>query len=395
MVDRVINLSKKHSFFLFGARGTGKSTLIRDQFLSQFSTLSIDLLNSDLEEEYSKYPMRLYEKIKSTPQKWDWIFIDEVQKIPKLLDVVHKSIEELKINFILTGSSARKLKREGANLLAGRAFWYSLFPFTKEELRKDFSLDSVLQWGSLPTVFSLESDLDKKQYLKSYNQIYLKEEIKAEQLIRNIDPFRDFLEVAAQMSGKIINYSKIGNDVGVDHKTVQNYFSILTDTLIGFILPSFHHSVRKSQRLSPKFYYFDIGVKNSLAQTIDSKPAPATTTYGDLFEHFIILEIYRLNEYFQKDYRMSYLMTKNGVEIDLILSKGRYHYAIEIKSSSTIDYTEINRTHALAKDIPNLKKIFYISNHREQRLINGVECLYWEDFLNQLSHSDSLLSTQV
>lgn len=390
MVNRIANLSKRNSFFLFGARGTGKSTLIREQFLSAFSTLSIDLLNSDLEEEYSKHPMLLYEKIKSNPKKWDWIFIDEVQKVPKLLDVVHKSLEELKVKFILTGSSARKLKREGANLLAGRAFWHSLFPFTKEELAQDFHLDSILQWGALPQIFSLESDADKKQYLKSYNQIYLKEEIKAEQLIRNIDPFRDFLEVAAQMSGKIINYSKIGNDVGVDHKTVQNYFSILTDTLLGFILPTFHQSVRKSQRMSPKFYYFDIGVKNALAQSIDSKPMPATTTYGELFEHFIMLEIYRLNEYFQKDYRMSFLMTKNNVEIDLILTKGRRHYAIEIKSAQHIDESEVKRTYALAKDIPNLKKIFYISNHKEQRMCHGVECLYWADFLNKLAHSESL-----
>lgn len=388
MVKRIANLSKRHSFFLFGARGTGKSTLIRERFSAEFSTLTIDLLNPDLEEEYSKNPMLLYEKIKSNPKKWDWIFIDEVQKIPKLLDVVHKAIEDLKVKFILTGSSSRKLKRGGANLLAGRAFLYSLFPLTRMELGNNFNLESVLQWGSLPKILSLENDSDKKQYLKGYNQIYLREEIKEEQLIRNIDPFRDFLEVAAQMNGKIINYSKIGNEVGVDHKTVQNYFSILTDTLIGFILPAFHQSIRKSQRFSPKFYYFDIGVKNFLAQTIDSKPVAATTTYGELFEHFIILEIYRLNEYFQKDYRLSYLMTKNDVEIDLILSKGRRHYAIEIKSSSTIDYTEVSRVHDLAKDIPNLKKIFYISNHREQRLVNGVECLHWEDFMTQFSNSE-------
>lgn len=385
MVKRIAKLSKSNSFFLFGARGTGKSTLIRDQFLTSYSTLILDLLNPDLEEEYSKYPKSLYEKIKSDPKKWDWIFIDEIQKVPKLLNVVHKSIEELKVNFILTGSSARKLKRGGANLLAGRAFLYSLYPFTKIEIGEDFNLSFILQWGSLPKIFSLDSDIDRKQYLKSYNQIYLKEEIKEEQIIRNIDPFRDFLEVAAQMNGKIINYTKIANEVGVDHKTVQNYFNILSDTLIGFILPAFHPLVRKSQKQSPKFYYFDIGVKNSLAQTIDSKPVVSTTTYGELFEHFFVLEVYRLNEYLQKDFKLSYLRTKNDVEIDLILTKGRYHYAVEIKSSDSIDNVEVNKLHALAKDIPNLKNVFYVSKHREKRLINGVLCIYWEDFLDHLS----------
>ncbi len=382
MVRRIVKPSISRSFFLFGARGSGKSTFINSDFLISKKVYKIDLLDLDQEEKYIKHPMALYEEIKTNLKKWDWIFIDEVQKCPKLLDVVHKSIEDLKAKFILTGSSARKLKRGGANLLAGRAFLYSLYPLTSVELGKLFDLTSALQWGTLPSLLQLPDNSDKKSYLKSYCQIYLKEEIKSEQLVRNIDPFRNFLEISAQMSGKIINNTKIGNDIGVDHKTVQNYFEILCDTWLGFFVPAFHQSVRKSQKLSPKFYYFDLGVKNQLSQTIDSLPTQGTSTYGELFEHFVINEIYRLNEYWQKDFILSYLKTKNDAEIDLILSKGRYHFAIEIKSSKYIDTKEVKKLKALAEDIKNIKKVFYISNCKDKRTIDDVQCLHWQDFIS-------------
>ncbi len=386
MVKRIVKPSISNSFFLFGARGSGKSTFINSDFLASKKVYKIDLLDLDQEEKYTKYPMALYEEIKATPKRWDWIFIDEVQKCPKLLDVIHKSIEDLKVKFILTGSSARKLKRGGANLLAGRAFLYSLYPLTSVELAKQFDLSSALQWGTLPSLLQFTDKNDKKSYLKSYCQIYLKEEIKSEQLVRNIDPFRNFLEVSAQMSGKIINYTKIGRDVGVEHKTVQNYFEILNDTWLGFFIPAFHQSVRKSQKLSPKFYYFDLGVKNQLSQTIDSQPVQGTSTYGDLFEHFVINEIYRLNEYWQKDFKLSFLKTKNDAEIDLILSKGRHHYAIEIKSSNQIDLGEVKKLKALASDIKNIKTIFYISTCKDRRTIENVQCLHWQDFIKEFNH---------
>ena len=210
MVKRIVNPSKSNSFFLFGARGTGKSTFIKNQFLKDVTgVMELDLLDPNLEDMYSRRPMHLYEEIRAQTIKPDWIFIDEVQKIPKLLDVVHKSIEDLKVKFILTGSSARKLKRGGANLLAGRAFLYSLFPFTEKELADQFNLNEVLQRGSLPQLYSLKNDEDKERYLKAFTLVYLKEEIRTEQIIRNIDPFREFLEIAAQMSGKIINIIKL------------------------------------------------------------------------------------------------------------------------------------------------------------------------------------------
>lgn len=386
MVKRLANLTKTNSFFLFGARGTGKSTLIKERYGSK-DCLSFDLLDPDLEEEFSRSPMSLYERIKAQKPKPHWVFIDEVQKIPKLLDVVHKSIEDLKVKFILTGSSARKLKRGGANLLAGRAFLFSLFPLTAleiEEALPNFDFNQILRWGSLPQLLTLASDADKKQYLKSYAQVYLKEEIRAEQIVRNIDPFREFLEIAGQMSGKIINYSSVAADVGVDHKTVQNYYEILVDTWVGHFLPAFHQSVRKSQKLSPKFYFFDIGVKNALARQLDSVPVPGNSLYGDLFEHFLINEIFRYNEYDSKDFHLSYLATKNGPEIDLILSKGRTHYAVEIKSKSEIDRGEVAKIRKLAADIKNLKQIYYVSNTPKSLEIDGVLCVHWKEFLRIL-----------
>jgi uncharacterized protein len=366
---------------LFGARGTGKSTFVKSQIITK-NSLYLDLLDPDLEEQFSKKPDRLLELVKKNIKKVDWFVLDEIQKVPKLLDLVHKSIEEHKVKFILTGSSARKLRRGGANLLAGRAFLYSMFPLTKMELKDQFDLDFVLRWGGLPKIYSLELESDKIKFLKTYGQIYLKEEIKEEQIIRNIDPFREFLSVSAQMSGKIINYSKIGNDVGVEHKTVQNYFQVLEDTWIGFFLPSFHQSIRKSQKLSPKFYYFDLGVRNSLAQVIESKPTSGNSFYGELFEHFMINEVFRCNEYLAKDYRLSYLATKNNAEIDLILSKGRIHYAIEFKSTDKINETDVRKLAALAQDIPNMKKIYYVSKDPQARTINDVECLPWDEFLD-------------
>lgn len=382
MVSRSVKPSKNNSFFLFGARGTGKSTFIEHQFLTGGEVLKLDLLNPDLEEELARSPMALYEKIKAQQKKYEWIFIDEVQKNPRLLDVVHMSIENLKAKFILTGSSARKLRRGGANLLAGRAFLYSMFPLTTQELGEHFHLETVLRWGSLPKLLALTNDDDKRNYLKGYTQIYLKEEIRAEQLVRKVEPFRAFLDVAAQMSGKIINYSSLGHDVGVDHKTVQTYFDILSDTWLGFYLPSFHHSVRKGQRVSPKFYFFDVGIKNYLSGLIESKPKIGNSLFGELFEHFIVNEIFRLNDYHSKDFRLSYLTTKSNAEVDLILSRGRNHFAIEIKSSDQIDPIEVRKLKSLAGDIPNIQKMFLISNHPHRRLIDDVLCLHWTEFLD-------------
>ena len=199
------------------------------------------------------------------PRNTEWVIIDEVQKIPELLDVVHRLIEDKKIKFGLTGSSARKLKHGGANLLAGRAFVYNLFPFTSFELGDSFSLEDALMWGTLPQIYALQDANDRIQYLKSYANTYIQEEVWEAHLIKDLVPYRRFLQVAAQTNGTGINYSNISEDARVDPKTVQRYFQILEETLLGFFLEPFHRSLRKRQRANPKFYFFDIGVQRALS----------------------------------------------------------------------------------------------------------------------------------
>jgi predicted AAA+ superfamily ATPase len=221
--------------------------------------LYIDLLDLATEDLFRTHPEELRQQILAK-KDCDWVVIDEVQKLPRLLDTVHQLIEEKRAKFILSGSSARKLKRGSANLLAWRAFVYHLHPLTSVEYGATFSLQEVLEWGALPKLLEFQNASDKIEFLRAYALTYLKEEIQVEQLVRNLDPFRQFLEIAAQSNGQIVNYSKIARDVGVDTTTVQNYFSILEDTLIGFHLPAYHRSIRKRQRESPKFYLFDPGV---------------------------------------------------------------------------------------------------------------------------------------
>ena len=190
----------------------------------------------------------------------------------------------------MTGSSARKLKHGGANLLAGRAFVYNLYPFSYLELKKDFHLETALQYGLLPEIYNLSTNKERELFLKAYTNTYLKEEVWAEQLVRQLNPFRRFLEVAAQCNGKIINIAKLSRDVGVDDKTIKQYFSILEDTLLGFYLEPFKHSFRKRLSMKPKFYWFDTGVSRALNNLSQIPLTASTNAFGNAFEHFIILE---------------------------------------------------------------------------------------------------------
>ena len=378
MIQRILELPKNHSFFLFGARGTGKSTLLKaTPFLR--SALYIDLLSQDEEEKYSLHKDLLLEQAQAM-KKGQWITIDEVQKIPKLLDVVHKIIEEQQIHFALSGSSARKLKRGGANLLAGRAFVFSLFPMTCQEIGKEFNLDSALHWGTLPSIVHQKSDKDKARYLKSYTQTYLKEEIQIEQLVRNLDPFRHFLQIAAQMDSEIMNYSNISKDTGVDHKTIQSYYEILQDTHLGFFLHPFSKSVRKVQIKSPKFYLFDLGVKRSLENRLQIPLLPGSFEYGSAFENWVINELYRLNSYRELDYQFSYLRTKDNVEIDLVIERpGASTLLVEIKSSDRIDSRHLGGLQNFEKDFPKAE-LFCVSRVKKTQKIGKIWILPWQEF---------------
>jgi predicted AAA+ superfamily ATPase len=380
MVNRLQKLIKNEHLFLFGARGTGKSTLTHKLF-SEYKTLFINLLLEVDEEQFGKHPGQLSEHLKLN--SYQYVIIDEIQKFPKLLDIIHSEIESKKKNkpyFILTGSSARKLKRDHANLLGGRAFSYSLFPFTHTELKNNFNLDQVLRFGSLPLIFKFDEAEKKEEFLRGYVRNYIKEEILVEQLLRKIEPFKDFLEVAAQMNGEIINYSKIARDVGVSDQTVRSFFEILEDTLIGFILPPFHRSIRKRQRESPKFYFFDTGVKRALCRELKLDLVRGSSAYGKCFEHFIILEIFRSCEYLKNDFRLSYLRTKDDAEIDLIIERpGQSDFLLEIKSTHKVsadDTRTISQLRA-AWDKPTEAAVWSLDP--VSKTIDGVNCYPWQE----------------
>ncbi|HXF28813.1 MAG TPA: DUF4143 domain-containing protein, partial [Chlamydiales bacterium] len=281
----------------------------------------------------------------------------------------------------LTGSSARKLKRGGANLLAGRAFVCHLYPLSCFELGEQFHLDTSLHWGTLPKIFHLHNDSEKDAFLRSYADTYLKEEIWGEQIIRKLPPFRRFLEVAAQCSGKVINFSNIAKDVGVDDKTIKEYYSILEDTMIGFFLESFHNSFRKRLVEKPKFYFFDTGIVRSLSRRLSLPLIPKTAAYGEAFEHFIVLEFIRLASYFQPEYRFSFVRTTGDVEIDLVVERpGKPLLCIEIKSSDTVNEQDISAFSRLTKDIHNCEAVV-MSQDRFMKKFDHVTCYPWRQAL--------------
>ena len=336
MLRRLVNILNTNSFFLFGARGVGKSTLVQSQ-IAESDRLDIDLLNPVEFEQATLAIPELTARIEAGIDEGKWIFIDEVQKAPRLLDVVQRLIDKREAKFALTGSSARKLRRGGANLLAGRAYTYNLHPFTSSELGDRFHLDSYLAFGGLPRVWNITNPAERVIYLRSYVTTYLKEEISEEQIVRNLEPFARFLQVAAQCSGTVLNYTSVARDVGVSDQTVKTYFKILEDTLLGKFLPAFHESVRKSQGKAPKFYLFDVGVLRTLQRKIDQPLTDQHFAYGVLFEHFIIQEIQRRAEYQGRDFQFSFLRTDRGEEIDLIIDRpGRNRVAIEIKSARSV-----------------------------------------------------------
>jgi predicted AAA+ superfamily ATPase len=378
---RSLNLPNNHSLFLFGARNTGKSTLVKETYAN--SSIIIDLLKKSTEARFARNPDELYAIVMELPEATTHVIIDEIQKNPKLLDVVHTLMGETKKYFIMTGSSARKLKQGGANLLAGRAFVYHMYPLTHVELGDTFHLDQALHWGTLPEIFTLDSDDMKKEFLYAYAHTYLKEEIWNEHFIKDLDPFRRFLEIAAQCNGKLINFSNIARDVGISDKTIKSYYSILEDTLIGFFLEPYHTSLRKRLSAQPKFYLFDTGVTRALAFMTDVKLSKRTSAYGDAFEHFIILECIRLSSYHRLHYKFSYLRTQNDVEIDLIVERpGKKLLCIEIKSAEEIHREHISSFITITKNIEKSEAIC-ICNDKYTKKIDHVLVLPWKIALQE------------
>ena len=383
MFDRQLTFSQKSSLFLFGARGTGKTHLLKQRFQGD-SSWYIDLLNPDTARRYLLNPSLLVNELAAKSPAPEWVIIDEVQKVPALLDVVHQLIESQNQKFVLSGSSARKLRRNAANLLAGRAFVYHLFPFTAPELNHSFQINEALAWGTLPRIYTLEDSSDKAEFLKAYANTYIKEEILEEQLLRNLLPFQRFLPIAAQMDSKIINYASLARESGTTIPTIQNYFQILEDTLLGFMLPTFHESIRKRQLGNPKFYFFDNGVKRALAGDLTVELRPQTAQYGFAFEAWVINEIHRRQSYLRKEYRLSYLLTASDVEIDLIVERpGQPRAAIEIKSTAEITEHDVKNLRTLGKDIPNCE-LYCFSQDPIPKKFGNILCQPWQEGLTAI-----------
>ncbi len=387
MLNRTIDLPiAKHSFFLFGPRQTGKTTLVEQHLASvKQNVISINLLLHDQFIKYKTNPSQLRSEIDFLLQKNKKavLFIDEIQKLPELLDESHALLEKHKTNLtiIFTGSSARKLKRVSTNLLGGRAWSFALFPFTHCELAEHFSLETVLHYGSLPPLLDLKTN-DKIRTLNAYSQTYLKEEIFDEALVRNIGAFSRFFELAADNSGEIVNYTTIARETGVASKTIKEYYQILEDTLIAFRLEPFLKSMRKRLIQHSKYYLFDTGIINSLCGRLQAPIKKRTHLYGTLFEHFIILEMTRLIRYKELPWRMYYWKTSHGAEVDLIVEiPGKKIYAIEIKSAENVEPKSLTGLKQFISDNPDALAVC-VCTTKTPYLKNNITFLPWQYFFS-------------
>ncbi len=373
-----LGLAQSESCFLWGARQTGKSTLLREQFRSPFY---YDMLLSDQYKKFLTNPALLREELSAAGvtgenQKHP-VIIDEVQKIPSLLDEVHWLMENRKIRFILCGSSARKLKRGHSNLLGGRAVRYELFPLTFSEI-PEFSLQKGLTSGLLPRMYDSPHS---KRLLQSYIADYLKEEIAAEALTRNIPAFSRFLDVAAICNGEIINYNNIASDCSVSAPTVKEYFQILQDTLLAIHVPAYTRRVKRRIVTSPKFYYFDVGVAGFLARW--GEILPRSSLFGKAFEHFILMELKAHSSYSESFYPIEYWRTSSGVEVDFILNHGEI--VLEVKSTGQVNYRHLKGLRTFKEEHKPRRAIVVSQDDKPRTTDDGIEIIPWRLFLEELN----------
>ncbi len=370
-----IDLPPRQSAFLWGPRKTGKSTYLKMRFPK---SLVYDFLDTDLFLEIAKRPSILREKIlaKNDAIKKNPIILDEVQKVPQLLDEVHWLIENKGLRFILCGSSARKLKRGKANLLGGRAWRYEMFPFVTAELGR-LDLIKALNRGLIPSHYF---QTGYKKSLRAYTRDYLKEEVFDEGLTRNIPAFSRFFDAMGFSHGELTNFSNIARECGVDSKTVKEYYQILCDTLLGsFVRPYKKRQNRQVISRSAKFYLFDVGVAGAIIKRHISEQRG--DAFGRAFEHFIYMELVAYNSYYEIDYEINFWRTKSGLEVDFVLGGG--DVAVEVKSSRSVTNRHL-RPISTFMDLYSPRKAIVVCNEKETRLVGKIQIMPWRVFLQDL-----------
>jgi predicted AAA+ superfamily ATPase len=378
----VIQLPKGQSAFLWGPRKTGKTTFLRTAFPD---SIVYDLLQTGLFLEFAKRPSLLREQLLAAdPGRLEApIIIDEVQKVPHLLDEIHWLIENKGFRFIMCGSSARKLKRGKANLLGGRAWRYEMHPLVSTEVT-DLNLLKALNRGMVPAHYQQE---EYRKSLRAYVRDYLKEEVFDEGLTRNVPAFSRFFDAMGYSHGELTNYANIARDCGVDAKTVKEYYQILVDTLLGTMIEPF---VRRQDRQvitkAGKFYLFDVGVAGAVTQR--RVPQEKGEQFGKAFEHFILMELLAHRAYKELDYDLNFWRTKSGLEVDFVLGRGEV--AIEVKGASRVDSSDVRPIKAFLQEYRPARAIV-VSNESHSRVHEGVHILPWREFLKML-WNDAVIS---
>lgn len=364
MYARMIQSPREKSFFLFGPRGTGKSTWVQDVFKD---SLYLDLLESELYTLLLASPARLETLI---PLGYKgWVVIDEIQRVPELLNEVHRLIENRGLLFVLTGSSARKLRRRGTNLLGGRALTRRMHPLTAMELGPDFSIMHSLKWGQMPMTFS---DPDPGAYLSSYVQTYLREEVQQEGLTRNLQAFARFQEVAAFSQAAPLNISEVARECGVNRKLAEEYFNILEDLLLAVRIPAFRKRARRRLAAHPKFFFFDAGIYRAIRpKGILDLPEEID---GAALETLVFQELRAVNDHFDLGYDLYYWRTASQLEVDFILYGERGLIAIEVKRTSTLRKGDMSGLRAFCQDYPMARAIL-IYGGRYRRYEANVEAV--------------------
>jgi len=373
MYSRLIQPPNRKSFFLFGPRGTGKTTWVKSVFPK---AVYIDLLEAELFNDLIANPQRLSNYI--PPAFRDWVIIDEVQRIPDLLHEIHRLIETKRYHFILTGSCARKLKRKGPNLLAGRALTFSMHPLSVAELGGDFRLEHSLKFGQLPSVYT---EADPQKYLEAYVKTYLEEEIRQEGLTRNLSAFARFLEAASFSQGSILNVSSVARECHVERKVVEGYFSILEDLMIGYRIPPFSKKAKRRLAAHPKFYFFDAGVYRTLRPMgpLDAREE----VDGIALETLFLQELIAQNSALHLGYKIFYWRTSNGREVDFVLYGTKGLLAFEIKRSSRITSAMLGGLKSFLADYPVAKAYFAYTGNRRM-YDNKIEIVPALEVLNNL-----------